>query len=112
MSSDRAKVATDASPGSERRLSIKHAALSKTSNPLRDPKPDSLKPVPWEALRPNNRVQSSLAGVDVSFGRIPPLGPLEHLPEDVKQEVDGHSDVVGDEVVDREAACDGIEALE
>jgi len=86
--------------------------MTQDKTTLRDPKPDPFKPVPWEALRPNDSVQRRFAGIDIGFGRVPPLGPLEELPENVEAEVNGHSDVVGDERVRVPAACNGIEALE
>jgi len=86
--------------------------LFKTMTSLGDPEPNPLNPVPWEALRPHNGVQRRLAGVDIGFGRIPPLGPLEYLPEDVQNEVDGYSNVIGDETVSAEAPCNRVESLE
>lgn len=53
-------------------------------------------------------IQRGLARRDIRLGGIHPLGPLEDLPEEVEQEVDGDADVVCDEVVDAE----GLENVE
>ena len=96
----------------EKRTLIILTTLFKTTTSLGDPEPDLLNPVPWEALGPHHSVQRRLAGIDISFGRIPPLGPLVHLPEDVQKEVDGHSNVISDKIVNIEATCNGVESLE
>lgn len=64
------------------------------------------------ALRPLDSVEGSLASEQVGFGSTNSTSALEHLPEDVEEEVNGDSDVIGDEVLVAEAAGPDIEAVE
>lgn len=79
---------------------------------LCNPKPDPLNDVARLTLRPHDGVQTGLSGEYVGLGGVHPLGALEDLPEEEEAEVDGDSDIVGDEAVDLEAAGDGVETVE
>ncbi|KAM5489732.1 hypothetical protein MaudMau93_003098 [Microsporum audouinii] len=78
---------------------------------LRDPEPYLLDDVSWDLLWPLDGVHGGLAGEDVSLGGWNPSGPLENLPEDEKTEVDGDTDVGGEEGLEFKGS-EGIEAVE
>lgn len=76
------------------------------------PEPDPLDHISGITLGPHDGIKSSLATVQVSLRRVPPLRPLEDLPEEEQPEVDGNADIVGDEGIDVKAASNGVEAIE
>ncbi len=80
---------------------------------LRKPEPELLDEVPWDLLGPVciSCVKSRLSGVNVCLGGIDPMRALVDLPEAVQEEVDGDSDVRGDEVLVAPRRPD-IEAVE
>ena len=49
--------------------------------------------------------------MEIRLGWVNPFRPLEELPEGIKQEVYGYTDISGDEVVDHKRR-EGIEAVE
>ena len=49
--------------------------------------------------------------MEIRLRRVYPFRPLEELPEGIEQEVNGDTDISGDEIVDRERRK-GIEAVE
>ena len=79
---------------------------------LCNPEPDPFNHIPGNPLRPHNCVQCSLTGIQVCFRRVPPLCPLQDLPEEEQEEVDWHANVVSDEAIDIEAASNRVEAVE
>lgn len=48
-------------------------------------------------LRPDNGIKSSLSGVQISIPGVDKVSTLEDPPEQVQAEIDGYTDVVGDE---------------
>jgi len=67
---------------------------------LSNPEPDLLKEVSGVLLRPDLSIHGSLARPDISLGRLDEGFTLEHLPEEIEDDVDGDTDVSSDEVID------------
>jgi hypothetical protein len=67
---------------------------------LSDPEPDSLKDISRDLLRPLTilGIQGCLTSGDVGIFGSDPLASLENLPEDVKNEENGNTDVGGKEI--------------
>jgi len=78
---------------------------------LCDPIPDPLQPVLGFWAGPDDGIQSRLACKDIGLSGIPELGPLENLPEEIEAEVDGYSDIIGDESIGIPTTCNGVEAI-
>lgn len=80
---------------------------------LRNPKPNLLGEIPRFSVGPMRvgGVQGGFARVQVRFGWVDPLGPLEDFPEGKEEEIDGDADVGGDEVVD-DPRLEDVEAVE
>lgn len=66
---------------------------------LCNPEPDLLDPISWVVLWPHLRIKRSLASPNIRFVRLDELGPLEDLPEEIEAEIDGNSNIRGDEIL-------------
>jgi len=72
---------------------------------LRKPEPEPLEPVFGDTLGPFNSIESSLSGVQIRLSRVDEVSALEQLPEEIQAEVDGDTDVVGEEALVVPAPC-------
>jgi len=76
-----------------------------------NPEPNPLQHVARHPLGPYNGIQGSFTRVQVSLGRFSPVRPLEDLPEQIQAEVNGDTDIIGDETLVIKPACDDVEAV-
>lgn len=79
---------------------------------LRQPEPELLDPVARNTLWPFNSIQSSLSSVQISLSGVDKVGALEHSPEEIQAEVNGDTNVIGEECLIIPAASDRVETIE
>lgn len=78
---------------------------------LRNPVPDPLDPIFGDLLRPNDSIQCSFPGKDISVLRRDNFGPLKDLPTEIQHKIDRDADICGDKILNAPWS-EGIETVE
>jgi hypothetical protein len=94
-------------------ISFFHQRHKQQLHRLCNPEPDLLKEVSGNLLWPNLSIHGCLSRPDVGLGGLDKGFALKDLPEEVEDNVDGDTDVSGDEVIDAPLAlgedCKSVE---
>ena len=87
------EISIQSSPDPSIQQQDQYQRRSKMLLRLCNPKPDLLKEVPRDLLRPHLGVKSRLASPEIGFRSLDELGLLVKLPEEEEAEVDRDDDV-------------------